>query len=78
MAAEELQQILSAKEKKAKEYRPCDAYWLLVAVDFIDPAQDQEIRVDGISLVCHLFERVFIHKPVFRHLVQIAPKRIAQ
>jgi hypothetical protein len=41
-----LEAIVREKEAKAAEYNPCDAYWLLVVVDWIDPAQEQEIRID--------------------------------
>lgn len=71
MAVERLTEILLDKEKKAQQYRPCDAYWLLVIVDWIDPAQEQEIRVDGLSIRSDVFERVIIYKPHFEHVVDV-------
>lgn len=71
MAVERLRKILREKEEKAQQYRPCDAYWLLVVVDWMDPAQDQEIRVDGISIRSDVFERVIIYKPHFEHVVEV-------
>ena len=46
MSEAALEAIVQEKEAKAAEYNPCDAYWLLVVVDWIDPAQEQEIRID--------------------------------
>ncbi|MGH2510321.1 MAG: hypothetical protein ACRDHZ_23345 [Ktedonobacteraceae bacterium] len=71
MAVERLREILREKEEKAQQYRPCDAYWLLVVVDWMDPAQEQEIRVDGISIRSDVFGRVIIYKPHFEHIVDV-------
>lgn len=38
-------------------YKP---YLLLVVVHFTEAAQEQEIRMDAISLVSHVFERVIV------------------
>ena len=46
MSEAALEAIVREKEAKAAEYNPCGAYWLLVVVDWIDPAQEQEIRID--------------------------------
>jgi hypothetical protein len=46
MSLDKLRTIVEEKELKAKDYRPCETYWLLVVVDFMDMAQDQEIGVD--------------------------------
>jgi hypothetical protein len=77
MSLERLTDVLKSKEKKAKYYTPCDAYWLLVVVDFINPAQDQEIRIDNIKLQCDVFEKIIIYKTAFEHLVEITTERIA-
>jgi hypothetical protein len=75
MATERLQEIVRAKETKIQQYSQCDAYWLLVVVDFIDAAQEQEIRVDDVSLISDLFEQVIVYKPAFEHVVCIIPQR---
>jgi hypothetical protein len=75
MSVQRLQEIVRIKEQKAQEYALCDAYWLLVVVEFIDPAQEQEIRVDGIVLSSDRFDRAFVYKPRFEHIVEIVPQR---
>lgn len=71
LAVDRLGEILREKEEKAQQYRPCDAYWLLVVVDWMDPAQEQEIRVNGLSIHSDVFERVIIYKPHFEHVVDV-------
>jgi hypothetical protein len=71
LSLKRLTEIVREKETKAQRYRPCDAYWLLVVVDWMDPAQEQEIRVDGLSIHSDVFERVIIYKPQFEHVVDI-------
>jgi hypothetical protein len=77
MSLERLTDVLRSKEKKAKYYTPCDDYWLLVVVDFINPAQDQEIRIDNIKLQSGVFEKIIIYKTAFKHLLEITSERIA-
>jgi hypothetical protein len=71
MAVDRLTEILREKEAKAKQYRPCNAYWLLVIVDWMDAAQEQEIQVDGLSIHSDVFERIIIYKPHFEHVVDV-------
>src|SRR6266571_6457313 len=40
MSFERLKEIIKIKEAKSRDYRACDAYWLLLVVDFMDRAQD--------------------------------------
>ncbi len=71
MSLKSLRDIIKEKETKSKKYQRCDAYWLLVIVDFIDPAQDQEIRVDGFENVnSAVFENILIYKPHFGHVME--------
>jgi hypothetical protein len=77
MAVARLTEILREKEEKAQQYRPLDAYWLLVIVDWMDAAQEQEIRVDGLSIRSDVFERVIIYKPHFEHVVDVLATRPA-
>lgn len=76
MAPDQLTKILLDKEQKAQEYRLCDAYWLLVIVDWIDAAQEQEIRIDGLSIHSDVFERVIVYKPHFEHVVDVLTTRL--
>jgi len=71
MSMEKLHAIVSAKENKSKHYKPCDAYWLIIVVDFIDPAQDQEILIDGFrKITSTVFEKVMIYKTHFGQVVK--------
>ena len=71
MSLSALKAIINDKERKANQYRPCDAYWLLVVVDFIDAAQDQEIPSNILNSVnSPVFENILIYKPQFGEIVQ--------
>ena len=76
MSLQRLTDVLRTKEKKVVQYAPCDGYWLLVVVDFINSAQDQEIRIDNIKLQSNVFEKVIIYKTAFEHLVEVTTERI--
>jgi hypothetical protein len=72
MSMEKLRRIVSTKEAQSKFYQPCDAYWLVVVVDSIDRAQDQEIQIDGFEKVSSpIFERVIVYKTHFRHVLEV-------
>ena len=46
--------------------------WLLLVVDFMDPAQDQDSRWPaGETLKKSPFERIFLYKPQFGEFVQV-------
>jgi len=64
-----LADILREKEAKALQYQPCDAYWLLIIVDWVDRAQDQEITINDPILTSQIFERVILYKPDFNEIV---------
>jgi len=40
LAMDRLLEIIKDKEQRSQKYEQCDAYWLLVVVDFMNPAQD--------------------------------------
>jgi hypothetical protein len=72
MSRDHLAEIIKDKTNKAKDYKPCDAYWLLIVVEFIDPAQDQEIRLDNLgSIDCGVFEKVLVYKTAFEHVIEL-------
>jgi hypothetical protein len=73
MSAARLQAIVAEKESKAANYVSCDAYWLLIVVDFADPAQDQEITTTGLKLSSGVFEKIIIYKPGFEDTVEVKP-----
>jgi hypothetical protein len=74
MSIERLTEIVRQKEIKVRQYDPCDAYWLLIVVDFMDSAQEQEIRIGGLTIDSDVFQKVIIYKPYFEHIVEIAPQ----
>ena len=71
MNVQRLTQIVREKEAKARDYAPCDRYWLLIIVNFIDPAQEQEIRIDGATVHSNTFDRIIVYKPYFEHIVEV-------
>jgi len=71
LATERLVEIVKDKEQRSQKYEKCDAYWLLVVVDFMNPAQDQEIQVDTFKKVeTETFERVIVYKTLFGHVLE--------
>jgi hypothetical protein len=71
MSIEKLRGIVNAKEAQSRAYERCDAYWLLVVVDFIDPAQDQEIQIDAAEKIdSTVFEKVIVYKTHFGHVFE--------
>jgi hypothetical protein len=75
MSIARLTEMVRGKEAKAREYSSCDEYWLLVVVDFMDEAQEQEIRVNGLVLASDVFGRIIIYKPYFEHVVEATCER---
>lgn len=66
-----LESIVREKEALSVQYHPRDAYWLLVVVDGMDPAQEQEIRIDGLSVASAVFEKIIVYKPGFEHIAEV-------
>ncbi len=72
MSIDQLKEIVIAKELQSKSYQLCDAYWLLVVVDFLDPAQDQEIQIDVCEKInSNIFEKVFVYKTHFGQVLEV-------
>jgi hypothetical protein len=36
----------------------------------MDPSQEQEIRIDDISVASRVFEKIIVYKPGFDHIVE--------
>ena len=71
LSRDKLLKIVRTKESKVLRYQRCDAYWLVVVVDFIDPAQDQEIRLDSFQKIdSSVFEKVLVYKTLFHHVLE--------
>jgi len=63
MLRKRLLEIVRDKEKKVSGYQKCGAYWLLVVVEFFDPAQDQEIQIDSFDKIeTEIFEKVIVYR----------------
>jgi hypothetical protein len=73
MSAVGLEKIVREKESKVVDYLPCDAYWLLIIVDWRDNAQEQEISVEGVKITSDVFERIIVYKPGFEDIVEVWP-----
>jgi len=71
MSAARLRKIVAEKEAKAADYAPCDAYWLLIVVDWADAAQDQEITTTGLKLPSEVFEKIIVYKPGFEDIAEV-------
>jgi hypothetical protein len=74
MSKNDLEVIVREKESKSEHYEVCDAYWLLVVVDGIDAAQEQEIRIDGSCIASNVFEKIIVFH-TFGHFVEILPSK---
>jgi len=72
ISKDRLLDIVRVKEVKSKKYKKCDVYWLVIVVNFINPAQDQEIQVDLFEKIqTNIFEKVIIYKPFFSHILEV-------
>jgi hypothetical protein len=65
--------VIAEKTVKAAGYLPCECYWLLIVVDFMNPAQDQDIRwpADAPVVEQHVFERIFLYKSAFHEVIEV-------
>ena len=68
---DKLIEIVRSKESKVEGYQKCDSYWLLICVNFFDPAQDQEIRIDDPHVHSEVFDKIFMFKSVFNQIVSV-------
>lgn len=72
LSVERVSEIVRQKVEKIKGYQPCDSYWLLLIVNFWDPAQDQDIRwPKGSSVPITPFDRILIYKTDFPEVVEV-------
>lgn len=68
-----VEEVIAEKTEKVAQYRSCDCYWLLIVVDFMNPAQDQDIRwpAGAVLTQTHAFERIWLYKPAFHEVVEV-------
>lgn len=58
-----VQRVVNRKGQKLPTYRRCDRHWLVIAADFWNPAQDQELAWPAeVALDRAGFDRIFIVK----------------
>jgi hypothetical protein len=67
MSREKLAEIVREKEQNARDYQKCDAYWLLIVVDFMDRAQDQAIWPEGLveQIKSEIFKKIIVYRTGF-------------
>jgi hypothetical protein len=67
-----IKSLVAEKVEKSGGYDQCDEYWLLLIVDYFDPAQDQDLVLPSeFRLEQDTFRRVLIYKPQFGQVVQV-------
>jgi hypothetical protein len=71
MSEDGLKNIIREKEAKSNDYEQCDAHWLLVVADGMDPAQEQEIRIDDLHVQSDVFEKIIVYEPLFGRIVEV-------
>ncbi len=72
LSLERLRVLVTEKTKRLREYQLCDSYWLLLIVDFMDSAQDQDLQWSvGEVLEKSPFERILLYKPQFGQVVLV-------
>ena len=75
LAVERVIELVASKHSKMADYHLCDAFWLLLIVDFFDRAQDQDIRWPEAAMpVSSKFERIIVYKPQFGEWTEVPIK----
>ena len=76
LSVDRVAQLVATKEQLLADYKKCDAYWLLLVVDFMDSAQDQEIVWPSeVAPLKTTYEQVIIYKPQFAQWIQAPVER---
>lgn len=72
LSVERVAELVTSKELRLSEYERCDAYWLLLVVDHMNSAQDQEIDWPHTRPALNtLFERIILYKPQFARWTEV-------
>ncbi len=67
-----LEQVVEDKGSKAVGYDKCDTYWLLLVIDLMDRAQDQEISFSpSFRLTRNPYSRVLLYWPQFGQVWEV-------
>jgi hypothetical protein len=68
-----VKKLVELKAKKIQQYKQCEAYWLLLIVEFWDPSQDQGIHWPAEERVGQTpFERILIYKTCHNEVVEVS------
>lgn len=71
MSRDNLIGIVRDKEVSSQQYKKCDSLWLLVVVDCMDRAQDQEIQIDDFEKVeSDVFDKIIVYETTFSHVIE--------
>ncbi len=62
--------VVDQKKSKLDSYEICDEQWLLIIIEFWDPAQDQQFSLEGKEFVASPFDKIFIYKPATLDLME--------
>lgn len=62
--------VVDQKKSKLDSYEICDEQWLLIIIEFWDPAQDQQFSLEGKEFVALPFDKIFIYKPATLDLME--------
>ena len=61
-----IEKAIADKTELVKKYRVFEAYWLLMVVNFWNPASDQDVSwPEGETVHAGAFERIFLHRTHF-------------
>lgn len=72
LQVDRVKKIVADKIGRAEKYQDCDELWLVITVDFWNPAQDQDIEWPTETPIdCGPYKHVFLHKPAFRQVVEV-------
>lgn len=71
LAYQKISEMLLKKEKKASKYTKCDEYWLLIVIDSMDRAQDQELPEGDAALKSNIYKKIIVYKTVFNEMLEI-------
>ena len=73
LSVRRVKELVELKTKKIQAYKECEAYWLLLIVEFWDPSQDQGIHWPaGESVGQTPFERILIYKTYHNEIVEVS------
>jgi hypothetical protein len=70
MSKERLREIICSKEEKANQYSRCTEYWLLIVIDFMNFAQDQEV-IEVSDITSNVFNKILVFKTVYNQVYEI-------